>query len=59
MQPFFGCAARELRKIISREKPAFAIEHCYLQFVAVVPHEIDFAGEITQELRVLILEPQP
>jgi hypothetical protein len=59
MQPFFGSAAGELRKIISRQKPAFAIEHRYLQFVAVVPDEIHFAGEISQELRVLVLEPQP
>jgi hypothetical protein len=59
MQTFFGSAARELRKIVSREKPAFAIEHRYLQFIAVVPHEIDFAGEITEEPRVLVLEPQP
>src|SRR6266478_6649793 len=59
IQPFFGRAARELRKIVSREKSAFAIEHRHLQFVAVVPDEIDLAGEITEELRVLVLEPQP
>jgi hypothetical protein len=59
MQTFFGSAARELRKIVSREKPAFAIEHRYLQFVAVVPDEIHFAGESTQEFCVLVLEPQP
>jgi hypothetical protein len=59
MQPFFGRAAREFRKIESREKSPFAIEHCYLQFVAVIPDEIHFAGEITQKLRVFVLEPQP
>ncbi len=59
VQPFLGSAARELRKIISREKPAFAIEHRYLQVVAVVPDEIHFACKRTQELRVLVLEPQP
>src|SRR5258708_33088727 len=59
MQSFFGRTARELRKIVSREKPSFAIEHRYLQFVAVVPDEIDLAREITQELRVLVPEPQP
>jgi hypothetical protein len=36
MQPFLGGAARELCKIVSRKKSAFAIEHRYLQFVAVV-----------------------
>src|SRR5712692_1348402 len=59
MQPFFGRAARELRNITSGEKPAFAIEHRDLQFIAVVPDEIDLAREITEELRVLVLEPQP
>jgi hypothetical protein len=59
MQPFFGRAARKLRKVISGEKPMFAIEHRYLQFIAVVPDKIDLAGEISQELRVLVLEPQP
>src|SRR6266851_2306001 len=58
MQPLFGRAAREPREIISGEKPAFAIEHRYLQIIAVVPDEIDLAGEITEELRVLVLEPQ-
>ncbi len=59
MQPFFGRAARELRKIETREKAAFAIEHHYLQFVAVIPDEIYLARETTEELRVLVLEPQP
>jgi hypothetical protein len=59
MQPFFGRAARELRKIETREKAAFAIEHDYLQFVAVIPDEIYLARETTEELRVLVLEPQP
>jgi hypothetical protein len=44
MQSFFCRAARELRN---------------LQFVAVVPNKIHFGGEITQELRVLVLELQP
>src|SRR5208283_3442697 len=59
MQPFFSSAARELRKIVSREKTSFAIELLDLQVVAVVPHEIDLAGEIAEEPRVLVLEPQP
>jgi hypothetical protein len=59
MKPFFGRASRELREIVSREEPAFAIEHRNLQFVAVVPDEIDLACEIVEIPRVLILEPQP
>jgi hypothetical protein len=59
MQPLLRSATRELRKIEAREKPAFAIEHRDLQVVAVVPDEIDLARETTEELRVLVLEPQP
>src|SRR6202040_4240757 len=58
MQSFFGRAARELRKIVSGEKPAFAIEHRYLQFITIIPDKIDLAREITEMLRVLVLEPQ-
>src|ERR1700692_2750373 len=59
MQPLLRSATRELREIESRKKPAFAIEHRDLQVVAVVPNEVDLACETAEELRVLILEPQP